>query len=337
MQEDEKSKELNTGSTHSVEGSTGSTTSREQQPMDTETSHAKRSSGSNVTRSPKLRGATGPRSLAGKQRSRRNAMKSGLFAKILLVEGESSAAYQALRKGVFKDLLPQGAIEIEVVENVVAILWRIRRMLRAESSQIASLAEGEDRPRNLKDVLQRWGLPFEKGDSGRILNFDSPQEFLKRAIELLSKCGNILSKRGYQQDDVQRLFREFYGVQTDEEVPAEIFHFYQDYSRINNDVSTGKEFGSFIGNSEQDLIGAFGDELYELEFVSRMKRSTDEPERERQAVTAHLPPQVFSEQIIRGQAHLSRELDRNLNRLERLQRMRRGQPGPPTLNVEING
>jgi hypothetical protein len=40
--------------------------------------------------------------------------------------------------------------------------------------------------------------------------------------------------------------------------------------------------------------------------------------------------------LIRYEAHLSREIDRTLNRLERLQRMRKGQPLPPQLEVKIS-
>ena len=34
--------------------------------------------------------------------------------------------------------------------------------------------------------------------------------------------------------------------------------------------------------------------------------------------------------------HLSREIDRTLNRLERLQRIRKGQPLPPQVGVKIS-
>jgi hypothetical protein len=132
MQEDEEFEELNTGSIQLVEGSAGCTTGGEQQPVDAESSHVTGSPGSKIIRSPKRHSATGPRSLAGKQRSRRNALKSGLFAKIVLAKGESSAVYEALRKGLFKDRQPQGATETEVVKHIVATLWRMRRSLRTE-------------------------------------------------------------------------------------------------------------------------------------------------------------------------------------------------------------
>jgi hypothetical protein len=38
----------------------------------------------------------------------------------------------------------------------------------------------------------------------------------------------------------------------------------------------------------------------------------------------------------RYEAHLSREIDRILNRLERLQRICKGQPLPPQLDVKIS-
>ena len=40
--------------------------------------------------------------------------------------------------------------------------------------------------------------------------------------------------------------------------------------------------------------------------------------------------------LLRYETHLSREIDRILNRLERLQRMRKGQPLPPQVDVKIS-
>jgi len=51
---------------------------------------------------------------------------------------------------------------------------------------------------------------------------------------------------------------------------------------------------------------------------------------------AIIPGQQALDRLLRYETHLSREMDRILNRLERLQRMRRGQPLPPRLDVNIS-
>jgi hypothetical protein len=51
---------------------------------------------------------------------------------------------------------------------------------------------------------------------------------------------------------------------------------------------------------------------------------------------AGIPSQEIADRLLRYEAHLSREIDRILNRLERLQRIRKGQPLPPQLDVKIS-
>lgn len=47
-----------------------------------------------------------------------------------------------------------------------------------------------------------------------------------------------------------------------------------------------------------------------------------------------IPPDKTLDRIVRLDAHLSREIDRTLNRLERFQQRRQGKPALPTLRLE---
>ena len=69
--------------------------------------------------------STGPRSLAGKARSSRNAMSHGLTAKQPLLPGESAEEASGLRRAIFSSLSPQGALENQLVEQIVRSLWRL--------------------------------------------------------------------------------------------------------------------------------------------------------------------------------------------------------------------
>ena len=51
---------------------------------------------------------------------------------------------------------------------------------------------------------------------------------------------------------------------------------------------------------------------------------------------ALLPPQPDLDRIIRSESRLSREIEREINLLERRQRARRGYPPPPTIKVDVN-
>ena len=68
--------------------------------------------------------STGPRTITGKNRSRRNALKLGLFSKQLLLEGESPAEFEKLLRGLREYWLPQGLQEEIHVERLASLYWR---------------------------------------------------------------------------------------------------------------------------------------------------------------------------------------------------------------------
>lgn len=80
--------------------------------------------------------STGPRSSAGKARSRRNALKHGLTARQLLLPSESAADYEKLRASVFDRFEPVEKFEEELVDRVVNLLWRMRRVAVFETALV---------------------------------------------------------------------------------------------------------------------------------------------------------------------------------------------------------
>ena len=72
--------------------------------------------------------STGPRSQAGKARSRLNSRKHGLTAKMLIIVGEDADDFDELRAELMDEYDPQSALECELVERLAGILWRLRRV-----------------------------------------------------------------------------------------------------------------------------------------------------------------------------------------------------------------
>jgi hypothetical protein len=99
------------------------------------------------------RKSTGPRTSAGKKRVSRNATKHGFFSQVLLVpEGkESQAEYNELHLAISKYYQPMGWLEQHWVEIIAVWSWRLRRVIRHESGQIArALAEHMDNLQQLR-------------------------------------------------------------------------------------------------------------------------------------------------------------------------------------------
>jgi hypothetical protein len=77
--------------------------------------------------------STGPRTEAGKRRSRRNALRHGLTAETVIGVQEDAAAYRALQRAVSADYRPQTNFETELIGRLVSLLWRLRRAVAIES------------------------------------------------------------------------------------------------------------------------------------------------------------------------------------------------------------
>jgi len=90
--------------------------------------------------------STGPKTVAGKKRVSKNATKHGFYSKHLLVQHqdgeENQGEYDDFEAEVVKHFQPVGWLEKNWVDKIVVWSWRLRRVIRSESGQIArSLAE----------------------------------------------------------------------------------------------------------------------------------------------------------------------------------------------------
>jgi hypothetical protein len=76
---------------------------------------------------PKHAKQTGPKTPAGKARSKLNARKHGLRAAAAVLPEEDPAEYEQFVDGVLADLAPAGVLEEELARQAAAALWRLRR------------------------------------------------------------------------------------------------------------------------------------------------------------------------------------------------------------------
>ena len=76
--------------------------------------------------------STGPRTVAGKAKSSLNATKHGLLSRQPLLADEDPADCDELHDRLVEALSPDGAIEELLVDDAVALLWRLQRLHRVE-------------------------------------------------------------------------------------------------------------------------------------------------------------------------------------------------------------
>jgi hypothetical protein len=72
--------------------------------------------------------STGPRTPKGKAASSGNALKSGIYAKAIIIQGEDPAEFQALQKGYYRDYQPATTDERILLDDVVQLAWRKKRL-----------------------------------------------------------------------------------------------------------------------------------------------------------------------------------------------------------------
>ncbi len=135
---------------HPSRGSAGPTTAREL--------HTSEINGQDAS-SIRAAKATGPRTPAGKDRIKHNAVKHGIFSKVALLKNESRSEFDSLLNGLSADFQPKGMLEEVLVEKLAILLWRLRRLFIAEVAEIET-----ERPfsNGTKKSVKRWMLknPF---------------------------------------------------------------------------------------------------------------------------------------------------------------------------------
>jgi hypothetical protein len=90
--------------------------------------------------------STGPRTEAGKQRSKLNALRHGLTGQTIVLPTEDHAAYQRHSQSLLDACQPQGAIETQLIQSLVDTSWRIHRATAIETNLLSlGITEMESR------------------------------------------------------------------------------------------------------------------------------------------------------------------------------------------------
>ena len=85
--------------------------------------------------------STGPRTVAGKKVSRRNALRHGLTAETVIGVLEDVEDYRAFEAAIIADYDAQSAVERELVLRLASVLWRLRRATTMETGLFEIQAE----------------------------------------------------------------------------------------------------------------------------------------------------------------------------------------------------
>lgn len=85
--------------------------------------------------------STGPRTSAGKLRSRRNAFKHGLTAETVIAVFENAKDYEAFERAIVSQHRARSPTELHLIVRLASLLWRLRRATAIETGLFSIQAE----------------------------------------------------------------------------------------------------------------------------------------------------------------------------------------------------
>src|SRR5579864_8195731 len=78
--------------------------------------------------------STGPRTDAGKQRSKLNALRHGLTGQTVVLPTEDHAAYQRHSQSLLDEYQPKAATETQLLQSMIDASWRMNRAAAVETN-----------------------------------------------------------------------------------------------------------------------------------------------------------------------------------------------------------
>ena len=121
--------------------------------------------------------STGPKTEAGKQASRCNAVRHGLTAETVIGALEDTEDYKAFEAAITADYDAQSAVERELVLRLASLLWRLRRatimetgLFEIQAEHLSSYRQTRQLPANSRDIID---AVFGRADLG---NYDPRAE-----------------------------------------------------------------------------------------------------------------------------------------------------------------
>lgn len=155
--------------------------------------------------------STGPRTQAGRGKSKFNALKHGLTARtVVLPDLEDPKEFKRVLKGYRRQFKPKGTFEESLVQQLAACFQQTVRAFRLEQGLLEGLADDEDSSffdddedddQVDKKALQRGGLRFtDNALFGLLLRYGSASRHdFDRILKTLNEAQRLRKKRERKQ------------------------------------------------------------------------------------------------------------------------------------------
>jgi hypothetical protein len=285
-----------------------------------------------------VRRATGPRTRQGKETSKHNAHKHGIFSEEVVLKGESREEFGSFQKSLRKAFQPGDAFEHVLVNKLVVSLWRQRRVLIAE---VAEIQKGRDSVKWDEEREQEEGaaeiLRNPANCIGGLITTIAIPTLLDACLELLAKLKNGISRNGLNRERDREILSKLYGEYQQEDLRNTLFSSYifwfccaygsDEIRQDNLFTSTEKAKQEFVREIEREEK-----RLYRIRKDSAARASARLIQI---SLTRNIPASAEMDRLLRYWASIDRDIDRILKQLERHRRIRLGQPLLPPIDLNV--
>ncbi|MHB8557889.1 MAG: hypothetical protein ACYDCU_07195 [Candidatus Acidiferrales bacterium] len=284
--------------------------------------------------------ATGPRTPQGKERSKHNAAKHGIFSKAALLKDESKADFDSLLSGLRKDFDPEGTLEDVLVEKLATLLWRYRRLIVAEGAEVRNKVEflEWDQQNRQFDEAERIEKSSQFGSSAGLIRKIENPGVLEWCLDFLLELRERIAKDGFDEERDREVLDKIYGSPASSRFHGSLFRDYfvwlltaraSDEERQSEGFATPEE-------CQQSFVCSIDTEIRRLKLYRKEHAAVEASRAKLEALRQNVPDSAGLDRLLRYEASLERSFDRTLKQLERLQRMRLGLAVPPSVDVNIS-
>lgn len=273
------------------------------------------------TKEPSSRKSTGPRTQAGKQRSKLNAIKHGIRAKGIVLENESLIEFESLWSRLSEDMQPQGALEEETFIDYFWNRWSKRRFLRAKNAEIAENVKFSKVDNSRVQEAQAWDTLRWGCASGGSLKPSSNHFDMRTGKEILKQIRRSVETGGFNVEDDSRLLKTAYGLNVDGTAPFGIFTLYLLAGRCASLAEDGEQKVS-ADELKNELIEQLDKQIIKLTAMENAALDEEVMRGKFRVDRALILSQASMDRYMHYETHLDREGDRILRRFDHLQRVR---------------
>lgn len=287
------------------------------------------------------RRAGGPHSEAGKMRSSRNSFKFGIFAKVILVPGESNARYRSLLKSIREDWQPEGVTEEALSDLIANTLWRFRRIYAAEGAEIRRGREFMTWDDQNRQNAEAEIIGTKSGDGSDLLD-PEPGLIWKirnpviagRCLQLLLEFEREIKAGSFKQNRDIAILRTIYGP--NKHLRKTLYQSYVEWPETTK--PEGESHPQGLANEKafkKYFLSEIAREIRRLRDYQREHASVESERVQVEALRCNVPGSERCEHLLKYESTLLRELDRLMNLLEHRQRLRSGEPVAPIVDINL--